>query len=196
MAQIALMAASLAMSAMQTSAQNRALKERQREADRQARREVQELERQQGREDEIAAEKKSDRAREMDIALGTIIATGADGGQTAAGVARLGGAAAAVAGLDIARTESNRVEAGEQRRAASVSILEENLASQRATKSAIKNNNMQFFGNAVGTVIGGFSGGGAFSPTPVAAASGPAGAFGSLSSMTSVTPMSHARFAR
>jgi ferritin-like metal-binding protein YciE len=196
MAQVALMAASIAFSAMQTSAQNKSLRRRQEAANETARRSIEELSRQQGRADEVAQEQKSDRAREMDIALGTIIAAGADGGQTAAGIARMGGAAAAVAGLDIGRFESNRQEGQSQRRSKSVSILEENIEQQRSTKEAINNNKMQFFGNAIGTVVGGFASG-AFSPVPpVPTPSSPAGAFGSLSSLTSVTSRTHASFAR
>lgn len=76
-----------------------------------ARAKEKELRRQQVRETEIAREKKSDRARETDIALGTLMAMHADTGATGEAIARGAGEIAGVAGLDVARIESNRIEA-------------------------------------------------------------------------------------
>jgi len=70
-----------------------------------------ELRRQQVRETEIAREGKSDRAREADVALGTLLATHADTGATGETIARGAGEISAIAGLDKARIESNRQEA-------------------------------------------------------------------------------------
>jgi hypothetical protein len=76
-----------------------------------ARAKEKELRRQQIRETEIAREAKSDRAREADIALGTLLATHADTGATGEAIARGAGEIAGIAGLDKARIESNRQEA-------------------------------------------------------------------------------------
>lgn len=167
MASMAMMAASLAFSAMQTGAQNSALRKQQAARDRTARMQVEELKRQQERADEVAAEEKSDRAREMDIQLGTLMAAAADGGVTDAALARAGASAAAIAGLDTGRIESNRQEDQSRRRYDSLSIIEENAAQRAQTRSQIKQNTLGFFGNAVGSVFN-F----AFSPTPTAPTTG------------------------
>jgi hypothetical protein len=153
MSEMAMMAASIGTKGIQMLGQNAALKAQQRARDRKVQREVEELARQQKRADEIAAEDKSDIAREFDIALGTLIAAGADGGVTSAALARAGAASGAVAGLDKARIESNRQEGQSARRADSIALIEENQAAAATTKMAIANNTLNFFGNAVGTLM-------------------------------------------
>jgi predicted NBD/HSP70 family sugar kinase len=153
MSQMAMMAASLAMSGIQTMAQNSAMREQQKHYDETARLQVEELRRQQKRDDQIAAEEKSDIAREFALELGSLIAAAADGGVTTAGLARAGGAAGAVAGLDKARIESNRQEGQSRRRADSLAIITENAAQRKQTKSNIFNNTLGFFGNAAGTLM-------------------------------------------
>lgn len=153
MAQAAPMVLSLAFGAMQTRAQNKAISQRIAAREQQARREVEELTRQQKREDEVAREKKSDRAREFDLQLGTLIASGADGGATKAALARAGAAAGFIAGLDKARMESNRQEMQSQKRAQQVSILEETAAANTADRARQRENTLSFFGNAAGTVF-------------------------------------------
>ena len=98
MGQMAMMAATMAFKGLEMMSQNAALKQQQRARDEQARLEVEELKRQQKRADEIAQEEKSDVARAFDLELGSLIASGADGGVTAAAIARAGGAAGAIAG--------------------------------------------------------------------------------------------------
>lgn len=146
---------------------NRAIDQRIAARDEQTRREVEEITRQQKREDEVAREKKSDRAREFDIQLGTLIASAADGGVTKAALARAGAAAGFIAGLDKARIESNRQEMQSQKRSRQVSIIEETVAANTADRSsqaenrlaqqgnnlAKKGNNLTFFGNAAGTML-------------------------------------------
>lgn len=171
MASMAMMAVSLAFSAMQTGAQNSALRKQQAARDRTAQRQVEELKRQQERADLVAQEEKSDRAREMDIQLGTLIAAAADGGVTDAALARAGASSAAIAGLDTARIESNRQEEQSQRRADSISIIEENAAQRAQTRSQIKQNTLGFFGNAVGSVFN-FAFNATPSTTPAATATG------------------------
>jgi hypothetical protein len=150
MATMAFMVASMAVSAMQTSSQNRALREQQRARDEAARRQVQELSRQQRRADLVAQEEKSDVARLADKRTGELIALAADGGQTVAGLARLAGAVGGIRGLDVARIESNRVEDAMRRRSESISIIEENQAAAAQTASKIRSNTLSFFGNAIG----------------------------------------------
>ena len=139
---------------------NRAIDQRIAARDEQTRREVEEITRQQKREDEVAREKKSDRAREFDIQLGTLIASAADGGVTKAALARAGAAAGFIAGLDKARIESNRQEMQSQKRSRQVSIIEEAGAANAADRSsqaenrlAQQGNNLAFFGNAAGTML-------------------------------------------
>ena len=150
MAMAAMMVASVAMSALQTRAQNKALKSEQRAADEATARQVNELKRVAAREDDIADEQKSDRAKVLCRDLGSIVAAGADSGVTAMGMAASAGAAGAVAGLDLARIESNRQESRSARRAESVSRIEGNQARRAQTKSKIKSNNIAFFGKVVG----------------------------------------------
>ena len=173
MASAALLVGSLAMSALQTGAQNRAARQQQTAANEATQRQVDELQRQTERDSEVAAEEKSDRARELDREVGSIVAAGADGGATNFNLAASGGAAGAVAGLDIARIESNRRERAESRFSSATSAVEENKARQQQTKNTISSNNLSFFASAVSTVGGGFAPGGAFAgsgavstPTP------------------------------
>ena len=158
MGSMVMMVASIAMSAMETASKNSALERKQAAADKQAAAQVEELKRITGREDEIAQEKKSDRAKEMDISLGVLMAASADGGRTEAGLGRLAGAVAGTSGMDIGRIESNRQEQKSQRRSQSVSMIEENFAQQQGTNKEIANNTMSFFGNAVGSAFTGFGG--------------------------------------
>lgn len=152
MGEMAMMVASMAFKGLEMMSQNAALKQQQRARDEQARLEVEELKRQQRRADLIAQEEKSDVARAFDLELGSLIAASADGGVTAAALARAGGAAGAIAGLDTARIESNRQEAQSGRRAESLAIIMENAAARKQTKSAIASNTLSFFGNAAGTL--------------------------------------------
>jgi len=149
-----MMVASIAMSAMETASKNSALERKQAAADKQAAAQVEETKRLSKREGEIAQEKKSDRAKEMDIALGVLMAASGDGGRTEVGLGRLAGAVAGTSGLDIGRIESNRQEQQSQRRAQSTSIIEENLAQQKNTNSSIKSNTMSFFGSAMMSGLG------------------------------------------
>lgn len=152
MSSMEMMAASLAFGGLQMMGQNNALEAQQAQRDETARRQIEELARQQERADQVAAEEKSEVAREFDLAMGTLIAAGADGGVTSAGLARSGGAAGAVAGLDMARIESNRQEGQSARRADGLSTISENSAQRKATQMSITNNTIGFFGNAAGTV--------------------------------------------
>ena len=153
MAQAAPMVLSLAFGAMQTRAQNKAISQRIAAREQQSQREVEEITRQQRREDEVAREKKSDRAREFDIQLGTLIASGADGGATKAALARAGAAAGFIAGLDKARMESNRQEGQSQKRARQIAIIEETAAANSADRARQRENTLSFFGNAAGTLF-------------------------------------------
>ena len=144
-------AAQIGMAAMGTAAQNSAINKQIAARNRQTEREVAELNRQKKREDEIAQEKKSDRAREYDIQLGTLRAAGADGGVTKAALARAGGAAGFIAGLDKARIESNRQEIASQKRAQQVALIEETAAANSAAQARKRQNTLSFFGNAAGT---------------------------------------------
>lgn len=150
---MAMAAASIFMSAMSTMAQNSAINKQIAARNRQAEREVAELNRQKAREDEVAQEKKSDRAREYDIQLGTLRASSADGGVTKAALARAGGAAGFIAGLDKARIESNRQEIASQKRAQQVAILEETAAANSAAQARKRQNTLSFFGNAAGSFM-------------------------------------------
>lgn len=141
------------MGGMQMMAQNSAIDKRISARNRQSKREVEEITRQQKRENEIAREKKSDRAREYDLQLGTLIAAGADGGATKASLARAGGAAGFVAGLDKARIESNRQEIQSQKRAQQIAILEETAAANSADRAAKSQNMLSFFGNVAGSAL-------------------------------------------
>lgn len=152
--QAAFLVASLAFKAIQTGAQNRAIEQQQEARNLQVQREIDELERQQERENEIARERKSDRARELDRAVGTIIAAGADSGATPLAVAAQAGAEGAVAGLDFARIESNRQEGQSARRSASISAIEENRAQANQARQRQRANTIGFFGSAASTVAG------------------------------------------
>jgi len=159
MAMAAMMVASVAMSAMQTRAQNKSLQAEQRAADEASARQVAELKRVSARENEAADEQKSDRAKVLDRDMGAIVASGADNGMTAMNTAAFAGAAGAVAGLDLGRIESNRQEQQWSRRYESVSIIEENQARREQTKRRIKGNNLAFFGKVVGMGMKAVSGG-------------------------------------
>ena len=153
-----LFAASTIMSGMATRTQNRAARAQQNASNEAVGRQLGELQRQEERELLIAQEEKSDRARELDIEMGQMLAQAADGGQTAATTARFAGAISGAAGLDKARIESNRIESAAQKRAMATSIIEENLAQQDQTNRNIQGNTMAFFGNAFSAGIK-FSGG-------------------------------------
>lgn len=152
-----MMGVSLLMGAAQTRAQNRALTKQQQARNRQVELQRAELLRQTERESEIAQEQKSDRARELDRVIGTAIAAAADGGRTPMSLAAVAGAEGAVAGLDIRRIESNRMEGARARRAESVAMLEENRAAADLTAQRQKTNTIGFFGKAASTVGGYFA---------------------------------------
>ena len=141
------------MGGVQMMAQNSAINKRISARNKQAKAEVEELTRQKKRDDTIAAEKKSDRAREFDIQLGTLLAAAADGGVTKAGLARSGAAAGFIAGLDKARIESNRQEGVSQKRAHQIAILDETAAANSADRETKTGNMLSFFGNAAGTLF-------------------------------------------
>ena len=153
MAQAAMMIGSLAMSAIQTSQKNKALRERQDARNATAARQVAEMKRQKIRQDLIAREEKSDRARELHRQLGELYAAGADGGVTQGALLRASAAAGGVMGLDTARIESNRQETTSGLRSDSVAVLENNQAQQRQTSQEISNNTSEFFGNAAGSAF-------------------------------------------
>ena len=153
MAQAAMMIGSLAMSAIQTSQKNKALRERQDARNATAARQVAEMKRQKIRQDLIAREEKSDRARELHRQLGELYAAGADGGVTQGALLRASAAAGGVMGLDTARIESNRQETTSGLRSDSVAVLENNQAQQRQTSQEISNNTSEFFGNAAGSTF-------------------------------------------
>lgn len=106
---------------------------------------VQELERQERRERTIAREKKSDRAREADIALGTLMATHADTGATGAAIARGAGAIGGIEGLDIARIESNRRERAAAIRSQQISVV-------KGARNKILGSTISFFASSAGQV--------------------------------------------
>lgn len=112
-------------------------------ASKQAQAQIDELERQKKRERLIAQEKKSDIAREEDREIGAMLAAQADTGATIGSLARFGGEIAGIAGLDIARIESNVQERNAARRAKQLSIA-------ATTKSQILGNTLSFFGKALG----------------------------------------------
>jgi hypothetical protein len=160
MAEMAMMAASIAsglLSGMakgaETKAQNSAAIRQQEARDETASRQVEELHRQQGRADDIAAEEKSDVAHEYDLALGSLIASAADGGVTQLALARAVGAEGAMAALDIARIEGNRSEGQSQRRAESISIMSENSAQGAQTKANVADNTMSLYANTAGSLL-------------------------------------------
>ncbi len=144
-------AVQMAFSGLQMMSENAAISKRISARSRQRDREVAELNRQQKRENEVAREKKSDRAREYDIQLGTLRASSADGGVTKAALARAGGAAGFIAGLDKARIESNRQEIASQKRSQQVALIEETAAANSADQTRKRQNTLSFFGNAAGT---------------------------------------------
>lgn len=130
---------------------------------------VKEETRQQQRSGEIAAEKKSDRAREADIALGTLIASHSDTGATINAIARGAGNVGAIEGLDKARIESNRAEFVGASRARQLSTV-------KSAKYAIAGQLLSFFGDssaAIGKVYGGASP--ADKSTPVGGSKTPGG---------------------
>lgn len=150
MATAALAGASMMASVAQTGAENKALRQRQSAANDAASREVAELQRQTERDKEVAAEQKSDRAREMDRMIGSLVAASADGGGTPNSLANLVGASAAAAGLDMARIEGNRFESAMARHAASISIIEENRAQRKQTQGEIKSNTLEMISDVAG----------------------------------------------
>ncbi len=151
MAEAAMMIGSIAMSALGTSQENNALKKQQQARNATAARQVAEMERQKKRQDLIAQEEKSDRARLLYKEVGSLYAAGADGGVTQGALMRAAGATAAVAGLDTARIESNRQETANRLRSDSVAVLENNSAQQAQTSQTINGNTIKFFGNAAGS---------------------------------------------
>ena len=144
---------STAMSAIGTSQQNKGLQKQQQARNATAARQVAEMKRQKARQDLIAQEEKSDRARELDKQIGSLYAAGADGGVTQGALMRASGATGAVAGLDTARIESNRQETTNRLRSETISILENNSAQQAQTSQTINGNTMKFFGNAAGSAF-------------------------------------------
>ena len=162
MATAALMAGSIAMKGMETGAKNKSAQAKQTAANQATARQIAELQRQTERDKGVAAEQKSDRAKELDRKIGSIMAAGADGGATGYNIGASAGAEGAVKGLDISRIESNRRDRAEGRFAESTSLIEENRARKIQTKNEIRSNNIAFFSSAVSTVAGGFSPGGPF----------------------------------
>ena len=148
-----MMIGSIAMSALGASQQNKALQKQQQARNATAARQVAEMKRQKARQDLIAQEEKSDRARELDKQIGSLYAAGADGGVTQGALMRASGATGAVAGVDTARIESNRQETTNRLRSETISILENNSAQQAQTSQTINGNTMKFFANAAGSAF-------------------------------------------
>lgn len=130
--------ASVAFGAMSTMAQNKGEAQA-------ASAQVRELERQKKREREIGREQKSDIARAEDQAIGELIAAQSDTGATSVSIARLVGEQAGISGLDIARTESNVIEANRARRADQISVI-------KGTQNKILVNTLSFFGDTAGSI--------------------------------------------
>jgi hypothetical protein len=124
----------------------------------QAKDQVKENERQQKRIGEIASEKKSDRARQADQALGSMFAAHADTGAGLSTIGRAAGAIGAVEGLDIGRIESNRAAQATAKHAESVSIV-------KGTRSQILGNTLKFFSKTAGTAAGAMGGPATAAPT-------------------------------
>lgn len=118
-----------------------------------------ELRRRKERADEIAREEKADLRRKTDRDIATVLAAGADGGVTAAALARQVVAIAGVAGLERARVESNRQEAHAARTSKGIAIVEEARAANQAARDKKTGIALDFFGNAAGTFAesGGFN---------------------------------------
>ena len=101
--------AKVAISAISTISQNRALDRQADQAANQANLEILELNRQRAEENKIAQEKKSDRVREADKAQASLIAALADsGGAGGANESRFVAETGFFEGLDLARIEGNR----------------------------------------------------------------------------------------
>ena len=145
----AMFGAQVIMGGIATRSKNKALAAEQRDRTAAGQRKANELARQQERADLVAQEQKSDLANEMDIQLGQMIAASAEGGRTDFSAARAAGAIGATFGADQARTEGNRREGQEARKATETSIIEENNAHIKATKKAQKNNVVSFFGQTL-----------------------------------------------
>ena len=163
MAVAALAAASIAFGALGTIQGNLAAAD-------QAKDQIKENERQQKRISEIAAEKKSDRAREADQALGSMFAAHADTGAGLSTIGRAAGAIGGVEGLDIGRIESNRAEQVAAKRAETISIV-------KGTRAQIVGNTLSFFSKSAGTAASAIGGGPAKSApkTGFERGSGPSG---------------------
>jgi hypothetical protein len=109
-----------------------------------------ELIRQQERETEIAREAKSDSARDIDREIGVAIASSADTGATVASLSRLAGEIGGIGGLEIARIESNRMEANLARHAEATASLAEVKAAGKATGIGQFVNTISVFGKIAG----------------------------------------------
>jgi len=157
MAHAALLIGSLAFSALSTASKNRALERKQEAANDSVRRRIKEFEREQGEDDLVAQEKKSDRAKIADRQMGMAIAASADSGVTINGLARTAGNIGGIFGLDKARIEDNRQKRQSQRRAAGISTIGDNLAQQQNTQDNIEANTMQFFADAFKTGVAAYS---------------------------------------
>ena len=135
---VAALVGAIAFGAAGTAIQNRATAKA-------ASGQVDELTRQEQRERSIAREKKSDRAREADIALGTLIAAHADTGGTIASLARGAGEIGGITGLDTARIESNRKERARAIRSQQISIV-------HGARTKILGSTISFFAKSLGSV--------------------------------------------
>jgi len=135
------------MSGIQTAQANRAEQQQQQARNEAAQARNKELERQQEEADLQAQEQKSDRARQTDAQIATMLAQQADTGATGAAIARLGGGFAGVGGLDIARIESNRRSGELSRHAEAISIVKETNFANKQSQARQRANTVSFFGD-------------------------------------------------
>ena len=149
---------SLAMGAMATSAQNKALEAQSQAAARQAEGEIREFDRQRDFANKKSAADKSARVREADRDHASMLVGMADmGGEGTTNEARLSSEVGFYEGLDIARLEGNRVRQGESLKSKQVASKNKALNIAAQNKAQAKVNTYKFLSSAATTGASAFS---------------------------------------